>query len=181
MRSLRLTLLILAPALATSSLLAQHPGGTSGAGASMHGGAPAAQAPAVLAPVSFAEGVKADKQVATFMEGFAQALFTRDGKPMVPQLAEKYVIEGWPAEKNMHDAFVQALTMIPTPTKIRITAITQEGDIKVVQTELAFAKRVAKRSFNFDASGKLLNTDFISMKRPAPAKPAAPAAQPEPK
>ncbi len=175
MKSIRLALLVIAPALTTSSLLAQHGGMPSGASAAMHGGAAPAAAPAVLAPVSFAEGVKEDKQVADFMSGFAQALFTRDGKPMVPQLAEKYIIEGWPADKNMHDAFVQALTMIPGPTKIRVTAITQEGDIKVVQTELAFAKRVAKRSFQFDAAGKLLNTDFISMKRP----PAPAAAQPE--
>lgn len=177
MKIIKFARLILAPAVATSVVLAQHGGTPSTGSAAMHGAAPTTQSPAVLAPVSFAEGVKIDKRVAAFLEGFAQALFTRDGKPLVPQLADKYVIDGWPAEKSMHEAFVQALTMIPTPSKIRVTGITQQGDTTIVQTELTFAKRVAKRSFQFDPAGKLLNTDFISMKRP----PAPAAAQPEPK
>lgn len=171
MKTIRLALLLLAPVLSTSALLAQHGDVSSSAAAAMHGGAAPAQAAPILAAVSFAEGVKEDKQVAAFMSGFAQALFSRDGKPMVPQLAASYVIEGWPADKNMHDAFVQALTMIATPAKIHVTAIEPEGDGKIVKAELTFATRVAKRTFHFDAAGKLVNTDFISMKRPAAAQP----------
>lgn len=178
MKTNAIPLLLLAAAQAAPSVLFAQHGEVSPGAATMHGGA----APAVLASVAFAEGVKEDKQAATFMKGFAQALFTRDGKLMVPHLAEKYVIEGWPADKNMHDAFVQAVGMIPGPSKILVTGITQEGDIKIVQTELAYAKRVAKRSFRFDPAGKLLLTDFISLKRPIPAKPAETAtpASPQP-
>ncbi len=178
MKILQVGLLVLAPIIATPALLAQH--GAPPAGQMMHGGGAPDPAPPVLAPVTYAAGVQEDKQVTAFMSGFAQALFTRDGKPMVPRLAASYVIEGWPADKNMHDAFVQALTMIPMPAKIHVTAIEPEGDGKVVKTELTFATRVTKRVFHFDAAGKLVNTDFISMKRPAATKPVAPATAPQP-
>jgi hypothetical protein len=179
MKIVPVVLLLLVSAGFTARLAAQH--GGSSAGAMMHGDTQSKE-PAVLAPVTFAPGVKEDKPVATFMAGFAQALFSRDAKPMVPQLAEKYLIEGYPAEKNQQEGFVMAMGMIPAPAKIHVTAIEPEGDGKIVKTELTYAARVAKRAFHFDAAGKLVNTDFISMKRPAPARPAeaTPATPPQP-
>lgn len=168
---LTVALLALAPLVTAPNLLAQH--GTMAP-------PPKADSPAA---VVFASELKEDKQVAEFMTSFAQALYTQDGKPMMAHLAEKYLIEGYPADKNHREGFVGAVGMLPSPAKIRVTGIKQEGDRKIVQTEFSFATRVTKLTFDFDSEGKLLTTEFISMKQPPrPAKPAATApatAQPE--
>jgi hypothetical protein len=148
----------------------------SGAGAALHGGAAKSAAPAKLAEVSFAPGVK-DKNVGSFFRSFAEALKTHDGKPLLPRLAAGYTIEGLPPEWEIRESFVKAIGMIAGPDEIVVTAIKQDKDLKVVTTEFRFATRVASKVFTFDAQDKLLNTDFIAMKRPAAPASIAPKSE----
>lgn len=167
MKTLRAVLLLLA-FLPVARLSAQH------------GGMPPPDKAEKPATFAFAAGVKEDPQVAAFMTGFAAALHTQDGRPMIPALAENYLIEGYGADKNHREGFVGAMGMLPSPSKIRVTAIKAEGELKIVTAEFSFPTRVSRLTFQFDAAGKLLTTDFISMKRPpAPAKPAGAPAEPE--
>ena len=151
----------------------------SAAAAAMHGAAPKSNAPAKLAEVSFAAGLK-DKNIESFFRGLAAALKTRDAKPLLPRLADGYTIEGLPPEWEIRESFVKAIGMIAGPDEIAVTAIKRDGGTKIVTTELRFATRVATKTFNFDAQDKLLNTDFIAMKR-APAPAASPAPKSETK
>ena len=114
----------------------------SGAGAAMHGGAPKSDAPAKLAEVSFAAGLK-DKAIESFFRGFAEALKTHDGKPLLPRIADGYTIEGLPPEWEIRESFVKAIGMIAGPDEIAVTAIKRDGDLKIVTTEFRFATRVA--------------------------------------
>ncbi len=144
----------------------------SGTAAAMHGAAPQPAGPAKLAEVTLAPGLK-DKAVESFFRGLAEAIKTRDGKPLLPRLADTYTIEGLPPEWEIKESFVKAIGMIPGPDEMAVMAIKRDGDTKVVKAELRYAARVATKTFTFDAQDKLLGTDFISMKRaPAPAPPA---------
>jgi phosphopantetheinyl transferase len=145
----------------------------------MHGAAPKSNTPAKLAEVSLAAGLK-DKNVESFFRGLAAALKTGDAKPLLRRLADGYTIEGLPPEWEIRESFVKAIGMIAGPDEIAVTAIKRDGDTKTVTTEFRFATRVATKTFKFDAHDKLLNTDFISMKR-APAPAASPTAKSETK
>lgn len=175
MNLLRLASVLLAsasvPMVFSSSLFAQHD--PSGAGAAMHGAAQPT-GPAKLAEVSFAPGV-ADKNIESFFRGLAEALKTRDGKPLLPRLAAGYTIEGLPPEWEIRPSFVKAIGMVPGPDEMVITSIKREGDIKLVAAEFHFPTRVTTKTFKFDAEDKLLGTDFIAMRRvPAHTAPSAP-------
>ena len=124
------------------------------------------------ATVSFAEGVKEDAALAALFREFAEGLRTHDGKPFVPRLADNYVIPGYETD-DMKAGFVKALTMIPSPQAITITAIESHGEGKLVKATLQFTKRSNKREFTFNAKNQLVMTTMIAMTPPETS--AAPA------
>lgn len=123
---------------------------------------PVAEKPAA---VSFGEGLKEDAALLAFFRDFAEALRTHDGKPFVPRLADNFTVPGYESN-DMKAAFVMALTMIPGPEEIIITAIEpQDGGGRLIKTGFKFPKRTAKREFILNADGKLVRTTLIAMKR----------------
>ncbi len=127
---------------------------------------PKAPPPKVTATVAFAPGVAADPQVESFLHALADAIKARDGHPLLPQLSAHYTVADLPEGHKATDFFLQAIERIPGPIEIVIQSVEKKGDVRVVRTEFRFANNTTKaRTFKFDPDGKLLGSDFFSLKR----------------
>lgn len=126
---------------------------------------PKAPPPAVTATVVFAPGVAPDPQVAGFMKAFAAAVKARDGRLMLPRLADGYTVDDLPEDHKAADFFLQAVERTPGPAEIVIQSVELKGQVRIARMEFRFPNRVATKTFKFDAAGKLLRSDLFSLKR----------------
>ena len=125
---------------------------------------PKAPPPKQLAVVSTASGVAVDAQIETFMRAFAAALMAREGKPMLPMLAEKYTIDDIPSGFDPRRLFLQAVDRTPGPTDIVIKSIVVQESTRTAHVEMRYnPEKIAQKNFRFDADGKLLWTDLIRL------------------
>lgn len=74
---------------------------------------PKAPAPDKAARVGRAAGVAPDAQVEDFLRALAAAIKARDGKPLLPRLAERYTIDELPSGAKASDFLLQAVEQIP--------------------------------------------------------------------
>jgi len=133
-------------------------------------GAPAKATPgppdATAASVSFAPGVSEDAPVKEFMLAFAEALRIHDGTALKPRISEKYNIPDFPEENGAVDFLMQAIVQKKAPNEMIVTEIEAEATGRVAKVEFRSADRPAqRRTFRFDANGKLLSTDFFTLQR----------------
>lgn len=127
---------------------------------------PKAPPPKQLAVVSTTAGVTPDRQVEEFMRAFADAIKSREGKPMLSRLSEKYLIDALPEGKKPGDFFMQAIETMPGPTEIIIKSIEMQNDIRTARIDFRYsADNVKLKTFRFDAGGKLLWSDLFALKR----------------
>jgi len=127
---------------------------------------PKAPPPDKAAIVSRAAGVPPDAQVEDFLRAMAAAIKTRDGKSMVPRLAERYSVDDLPGGLKASDFFVQAIEQLPGADEIVIHSIAMQGGVRIAQTDFRFPKDVIKsHTFRFDADGRLLASDLFKLKR----------------
>lgn len=138
----------------------------------LHGASPPrpkAPPPDKTALVSRAAGVAPDAQVEEFLRALAAAIKARDGRPLLPRLAERYTIEDLPSGMNASDFFLQALEQIPGADEIVVRAIALQGDVRVAQADFRYPRDVVKsKTFRFDAAGRLLASDLFQLKRQSP-------------
>jgi hypothetical protein len=127
---------------------------------------PKAPPPDRVAIVSRAAGVAPDAQVEDFLRALAAATKARDGKSMVPRLAERYAVDDLPGGLKASDFFVQAIEQMQGADEIVVRSIVMQGSGRTAQTDFRFPKEVIKsRSFRFDADGRLLASDLFKLKR----------------
>lgn len=125
---------------------------------------PKAPPPKQLAVVYTASGVAVDAQIETFMRTFAAAILAREGKPMLPMLAEKYTIDDIPSGVDARTLFLQAVDRTPGPTDIVIKSIESQKNTRTARVEMRYnPEKIAQKNFRFDAEGKLLWTDLIRL------------------
>jgi len=123
---------------------------------------PKAPPPKQLAVVRTAPGMAADPQIEGFFRALAGALKARDGKAMQPRLAERYAIDDLPDGFKPATYFAQAIDAIASPSDIVIGSIAREKNERVVSVDLQYgADPAKKKTFRFDADGKLLWTDWF--------------------
>lgn len=116
--------------------------------------------------VSFAPNVAEDKQILDFLKAFAEAMRVHDGKSLKPMLADAYAIEGLPDEHNPVDFFMQVMVIVKAPDEIVVTGIERDGERRVAKLDFRSTEHATKqRTFKFDGNGKLLSTDFFTLKR----------------
>lgn len=132
------------------------------------------------AVVSFAPDAKSHAGVEKFLRALAQALHTRDAAPAVALLAPEFSIEGLPpqARQTPAEIFAQAVGRMTSPEEMVVTSVRTAADVITAKVEIAYASRVAVRTFRLDAQGRLLNSDFFRINAqphgaPAPAPVAA--------
>jgi hypothetical protein len=127
---------------------------------------PKAPPPAQVARVSHADGLAPDPQVEGFLRALASAVMARDGKPMLPRLADRYTIDDLPSGFKAADLFVQAVEQIPGADEIIVRSITVQGGVRIAQTEFRYPKAVVKSyGFRFNAEGQLLASDLFKLQR----------------
>ena len=127
---------------------------------------PRAPPPAQVARVSHADGLAPDPQVEGFLRALASAVMARDGKPMLPRLADRYTIDDLPSGFKAADLFVQAVEQIPGADEIIVRSITVQGGVRIAQTEFRYPKAVVKSyGFRFNAEGQLLASDLFKLQR----------------
>lgn len=126
---------------------------------------PKALPPDRVAIVSRAAGVAPDTQVEAFLQALAAAVKARDGKSMLPRLAERYAVDDLPGGLKASDFFVQAIEQIPGADEIVIRSIAMQSGVRIAQTDFRFLKEVKSRTFRFDADGRLLASDLFKLKR----------------
>ena len=118
------------------------------------------------AAVSFAANVTPDQQIFDFMKAFAEAMRIHDGKLLKPLLSDAYSIDGVPEEHNAIDFFMQAMVKVKAPDEMIIIGLERAGETRVAKMEFRSVERGTKeRTFKFDAEGKLLSSDFFTLKR----------------
>ena len=123
---------------------------------------PKAPPPRQLATVRTAPGAAADPQVEGFFRALADALKARDGKAMQPRLADRYAIDDLPDGFKPATYFAQAVDAIASPSEMVIGSVTREKSERIVSVELQYGTDPAKKkTFRFDADGKLLWTDWF--------------------
>jgi len=126
---------------------------------------PKAPPPRQLATLTFAPEAARNAHVESFLRALADAIKAREGKTMVARLAETYSIDGLDGRGRPADLFVQAVERVPGPTEIVVEAVERQGDALLARTEFRYASADAKKkSFRFDASGKLLWSDFFAIR-----------------
>jgi len=126
---------------------------------------PKAAAPKQLATVSAISDNARDTQVESFLRALAESIKARDGKPMVARLADAYSIDGLEGHAKPADLFVQAVERVPGPTEIVVEAIERDATTVTARTELRYAaSEPKKRAFRFDRAGRLLWSDFFTIK-----------------
>lgn len=127
---------------------------------------PKAPPPKVTATVTFAPGVVVDPQVEAFLRALAGAIKAREGRPLLPQLSDKYTVADLPEDHKATDFFLQAIERIPGPTGIIIQSVERKNEVRVVRTEFHYESSPTKmRTFKFDAAGRLLASDLFSLRR----------------
>lgn len=127
---------------------------------------PKAPPPDKLAVVRRATGAAADGQVEDFLHALALSIKARDGKPMLPRLADRYTIDDLPSGFKAADLFVQAMEQTPGPDEIILRSVAVQSGVRIAQTEFRLPKGVVKSvSFRFDADGRLLGSDLFKLKR----------------
>ena len=127
---------------------------------------PKAPPPDKVAAVSLATGVAPDAQVEDFLRALAAAIKARDGKSMLPRLADRYTVEALPEGLKASDFFVQAIEQLPGADEIVVRSISPAGGVRSVQTDFRFPKSVVKsRTFRFDVDGRLLASDLFKLQR----------------
>ena len=130
---------------------------------------PKAPPPDEAAAVNRAVGVAPDAQVEEFLRALAAAIKARDGKPLLPRLAERYTIDELPSGAKASDFLLQAVEQIPGADEILIRSIAAQGDMRVVQTDFRYPKDLIRsKIFRFDAAGRLLASDLFQLKRQGP-------------
>lgn len=133
------------------------------------------------AAVSVSPDAKSDAGVVKFLRTLAQALHDRKPAPVVALLAPEFTIEGLPpqARQTLAEVFAQAVERVPAPEEIVITSVRTANGVTTAKAELAYASRVAVRTFRFDAQGRLLGSDFFRINA-QPHGAAAPTPTPAP-
>jgi hypothetical protein len=127
---------------------------------------PKARPPDRVAIVSRAAGVAPDAPVEDFLRAMAAAIKARDGKSMVPRLADRYAVDDLPGGLKASDFFVQAIEQLPGADEIVIRSIAVQSGARIAQTDFRFPKDVTKsHTFRFDADGRLLASDLFKLKR----------------
>ena len=126
---------------------------------------PKAPPPKVTATVTTADGVTPDKQVEDFFRAFAGAVKARDGAPMLPRLSDKYTIADLPEDRKASDFFVMGVEQTPGPEAITIQSVELKGAVRIVKAEIRYAAKTVVKTFQFDATGKLLASDLFKLTR----------------
>jgi hypothetical protein len=127
---------------------------------------PKASPPDKVAVVSRTTGAAADAQVEDFLHALAVAIKSRDGKPMLPRLADRYTIDDLPSGLKASDYFAQAVEQTPGADEIVIRSIAVQSGVRIAQTEFRYPKDLVKSvTFRFDADGRLLASDLFKLKR----------------
>ena len=133
----------------------------------LHGNAempPKAPPPNYVVEVSTGTGAAKDAEIEAFMRGLADAFKTREARPMVARLSDKYTIDSLPVDSAAPELFVTAVERIPAPTEIVIQGIERAGATRVATTEFRYGTAPAKaKTFRFDAAGRLLWSDLFAV------------------
>jgi hypothetical protein len=117
-----------------------------------------------LATVSTAAGAARDPEVEAFMRALAEALKTREAKPMVARLADAYTIDAMPAGSKAPELFVIAVERIPAPSEIVIQGVEAAGATRTATAEFRYGSAPPKtRTFRFDRAGRLLRSDLFAV------------------
>jgi len=126
---------------------------------------PKAAPPKQLATVSAISESARDAQVESFLRALAESIKARDGKPMVARLADAYSIDGLEGRAKPADLFLQAVERVPGPTEIVVESIERDATTVTARAEFRYASAEAKkRAFRFDRAGRLLWSDFLTLK-----------------
>lgn len=129
---------------------------------------PKAPRPKATAIVSTAAGVPVDPQIVDFLRAFAVAIQAREGKQMLPRLAEGLDLGNLPHGLNAADLFVLGIDRMAGPTSLVIVAVEKKDTTRVAKVELHYPNQTKAKTLNFAADGKLLSTDLFAVKTQTP-------------
>jgi len=122
--------------------------------------------PKQLAVVSTQPGAPLDPQVESFLRTFAAALMAREAEPVLKRLAERYAVEGAPEGGKPADFMAQAVAKMRGPAQIVILSVETSGAVRIAKAEFHYSpEKIAVKTFRFDASGNLLDSDLFRLER----------------
>lgn len=157
MKALVVALLFLSPAIVRADLKTL-----------LHGAEakPSTTPQAQPATVAYAPGATPDDQITSFMMAFAEAVRTGDGALLRTRLSDKYTIDDLPVDHSAPDLFVHAIGSLSGKLEeVIINSVDRDGEARVAKVDFRSSNRTTPRIFKFDAAGKLLYTNFFTLRR----------------